>query len=71
MRNDADCVAACSEDGVGHNAHQSNVAATEDETDAAPCHLVRELFRGARILRPSAYARAAENADAGRNVHRV
>ena len=69
VRNDADCVTASRKHGVGDNAHQPDVAAAEHETDAAPRHLVRELFRSVRILRPSADARAAEDTDARRETH--
>src|SRR3982074_2245287 len=69
VRNDADRVTAHREHGIGDNAHQPDVAAAEHKTDAAPRHLVRELFCSARILRSSPYARTAEDADAGRTVH--
>ena len=69
VRNDADYVTARREHGIGDNAHQPDVAPAEHETNATPRHLVRELFRSARILRPGADARAAEDTDARRDAH--
>ena len=43
--NDADGVTAGGENRVGNQPHQSDAAATEDQTDLARGHLARKVFR--------------------------
>ena len=64
MGNDADDLAAGREHGIGHHAHQADVAAAVDQARTASDECPPERAGGLRICRTEPVARPAEDADA-------
>ncbi len=64
LGDNADHLATAGEHRVGEHAHQSNVSATEDQSQPAPCHPRAQLASARGVLVPPADAGAAEDTQA-------